>query len=54
MTIEDFSKKKFKISIGGGRKEHCCHTIFALLKVFNVDEADPLFWQLSFTDREIQ
>ena len=61
MTIEDQAKKKFKIQIGseiscscgGGRSEHCVHTIFTLVKIFNVDEADEILWQLSFVDREI-
>jgi len=30
------------------------HTIFSLIRIFRVDEADPLIWQLSFIDREIQ
>lgn len=30
------------------------HTIFSLLRIFKVDEADPLVWQLSFIDHEIQ
>jgi hypothetical protein len=30
------------------------HTIYALLKIFRIDEADPLIYQLSFTDTEIE
>lgn len=62
LTIEDQARKKYKIvigseihcSCGGGRTEHCVHTIFALVRIFKVDELDPLVWQLSFIDREIQ
>jgi len=62
LTIEDENRRKFKIQIGGeiqcscggGRTEHCVHTIFSLLRIFKVDEADPLVWQLSFIDHEIQ
>ena len=62
LTLEDQRRKKFKIvigseiqcSCGGGRTEHCVHTIFALVRIFKVDELDPLIWQLSFIDREIQ
>lgn len=61
LTLEDQRRKKFKIvigseiqcSCGGGRSEHCVHTIFALIRIFKVDEADPLIWQLSYIDREI-
>ena len=61
LVLEDQNNKKFKIQIGseiqcscgGGRTEHCVHTIFALQKIFRVSENDPLIWQLSFIDREI-
>ena len=61
ITIEDNNRKKFRISVGseitcscgGGKKEHCVHTIFALIRIFKVDEADPLIWQLGFVEREI-
>lgn len=29
------------------------HTIYTMLKIFKIDEADPLLWQLAFTDTEI-
>ena len=29
------------------------HTIYAMLKILKIDEADPLLWQLSFTDTEV-
>ena len=61
-TLEASNGKKYKIqfgseaicSCGGGRKEHCVHTIYAMLKIFKFDEADPLLWQLAFTDTEIE
>ena len=62
MTLEATNNKKYKIQIGseitcscgGGRKEHCVHTIYAMLKIFRMDEGDPLLWQLAFTDSEIE
>ena len=62
LILEDNNRKKFKIvigssiecSCGGGRTEHCVHTIYALIRIFKMDEADPLIWQLSYIDREIQ
>jgi hypothetical protein len=62
LTIEDCNRRKFKIQIGseiscscgGGRTEHCVHTIFCLIRIFKIDEADELIWQLAFTEREIQ
>jgi hypothetical protein len=52
LTLEAANKKKYKISIGGeiscscggGRTEHCVHTIYTMLKIFRVDEADPVIW----------
>ena len=61
LTLEAANGKKYKIQFGseatctcgGGRKEHCVHTIYTMLKIFKIDEADPLLWQLAFTDTEI-
>jgi E3 ubiquitin-protein ligase ZSWIM2 len=58
---ESGSRKKFKVEIGseikctcgGGVKEHCVHTIYALSKVFKIKDKDPLIWQISFLDSEI-
>eukprot|EP00347_Sterkiella_histriomuscorum_P013897 403362939 len=62
LVLEDIHQKKFKVQIGsviscscgGGRSEHCVHTIYALVKIFRIEEGDELIWQLSFTDAEIQ
>eukprot|EP00347_Sterkiella_histriomuscorum_P003657 403363451 len=62
LVLEDIHQKKFKVQIGsviscscgGGRSEHCVHTIYALVKIFRMEEGDELIWQLSFTDAEIQ
>ncbi|CAI2384236.1 unnamed protein product [Moneuplotes crassus] len=61
LVIQDEHKKKNKVQIGsiisctcgGGQKEHCIHTIFALLRIFKIPEDEPLLWQLSYSDREI-
>ena len=62
LTLEARNNKKYKIQIGGeitcscggGRKEHCVHTIYSMLKIFRIEEGDPLLWQLAFTDTEIE
>ena len=62
LTLEASNKKKYKISVGseiycscgGGRTEHCVHTIYALLKIFRIEQTDPLIWQLGFTDAELE
>ena len=59
--LEDGRKKKFKIQIGenincscgGGKREHCVHTIYLLLKIFGIQPVDPMLWQLGFIDSEI-
>ncbi|CAI2376581.1 unnamed protein product [Moneuplotes crassus] len=60
--LQDDNRKKFKVMIGntiecscgGGRIEHCIHTIFTLLRIFRIQEGDPLLYQLSFIDDEIK
>ena len=62
VTIEAGNQKKYKIGIGatiscscgGGRTEHCVHTIYSLLKIFRINEGDPLLWQLAYTDTEME
>ena len=52
LTLEAANQKKYKVGVGnditcscgGGRTEHCVHTIYALLKIFRIDEGDPLLW----------
>jgi len=61
LVFEDNNHKKFKVQIGseiscscgGGKTEHCVHTIYSLLKIFRIEEGDPLLWQLSYIDSEI-
>ena len=38
---------------GGGKSEHCLHTLYVLLKIFRVLPDNPIIWQLSFIDSEI-
>ena len=62
LTLEASNRKKYRISVcseiscscGGGRTEHCVHTIYALLKIFRIEEGNDLLWQLSFTDTELE
>eukprot|EP00347_Sterkiella_histriomuscorum_P013158 403365789 len=61
LVLEDSEHKKFKVQIGsevtctcgGGKLEHCAHTIYALNKIFKISDGDPLLWQLSYLDSEI-
>lgn len=61
LVIQDENKRKHKVQIGatvnwswgGGQKEHWVHTIFSLLRIFKIPEDEPLLWQLSYSDDEI-
>lgn len=60
-VLKDEQGKSFKVSLGGthsctcggGKTEHCIHTVYVLLKIFKVLVDNPLIWQLSFIDSEI-
>jgi len=61
--LKDDSANKFKVQIGsllscscgGGskKKKHCVHLLFALMKIFRLEVSNPLIWQLSYVDREV-
>jgi len=61
-VLKNQDGKKFKVNIGsmhscscgGGRKNHCIHTLFCLVKIYRLDPCDPLIYQLSFIDSEVQ
>lgn len=38
---------------GGGRSELCAHIVFVFVKVLGVPKGNPLVWQLSLIDREL-
>jgi E3 ubiquitin-protein ligase ZSWIM2 len=40
-------------SCGRGKKQHCVHTMFTLIKIFRVPPDNPLAWQIGFIDHEI-
>ena len=60
-ALKDEQGKVFKISLGsnhscscgGGRSEHCIHTLYVLLKIFRIQPDNPIIWQLSLIDSEI-
>jgi hypothetical protein len=60
-VFQNDDKKKFSINIGestqcscgGGKKEHCIHTIYVLNRIFKLQFDDPLILQLSYSDLEI-
>ncbi|GFR42292.1 hypothetical protein Agub_g3190, partial [Astrephomene gubernaculifera] len=39
---------------GGTCRELCLHTLFVMLKVLRVPASNPLLWQLSLSDRELE
>lgn len=64
--IEDVTKKKYNVEIGqqikctcgGGDTDHCVHSvsnkkIFLLMKIFCIEPDNPLIWQISYSDAEI-
>lgn len=60
-VLKDETGKVIKVSLGGthsctcggGKTEHCIHTLYILLKIFRVLPDNPIIWQLSFIDSEI-
>jgi E3 ubiquitin-protein ligase ZSWIM2 len=60
-ALKDEHGKLIKVSLGsthactcgGGRSEHCLHTLYVLLKIFRVLPDNPIIWQVSFIDSEI-
>ena len=62
LTFQDEQGKKYEINIGneiscscgGGKTEHCAHTLFALNKIYKIPFNNPLILQLQFTDQELE
>ncbi|MCQ2817798.1 MAG: hypothetical protein MJ252_11085, partial [archaeon] len=61
LTFQDEDGDKFHISIGsdiscscgGGKTEHCIHTIYALNRIYKLPFSDQLILQLHFTDSDL-
>ena len=61
LTFQDEQGKKYEINIGneiscscgGGKIEHCAHTLFALNKIYKIPFNNPLILQLQFTNQEL-
>ena len=63
--LKDESGEIFKVSLGNPHECTCCnskntseislcvHKLFCVLKVLRIDEKNPISWQNSFTDNEI-
>lgn len=57
---EEGSGKKYKVTIGDVQtcschaKDICCHILFVMIKVLRVPQDNPLIWQLSLVDSEVQ
>jgi len=62
LTFQDEQNKKYEINIGneiscscgGGKIEHCAHTLFALNKIYKIPFNNPLILQLQFTNQELE
>ena len=60
VLMDDFNIR-YKISIGKiikctcspDKKDHCIHTIYALLKIFQIPHDNQLIWQSSYLDEEL-
>lgn len=61
MVFQDDSRKKYSITIGdqiscscgGGKVEHCIHTLYVLNRIFKINFDDTLILQLNYTDSEL-
>lgn len=61
LTFRDEGNIKYDVTIGnniqcscgGGKKEHCVHTLFALNKIYHIPFNSPLILQLEYTDQEL-
>ena len=58
---EEGQRKKLRVSIGsvhtctcGERGQPCLHVAFVLLRVFRLPPTDPITWQASLIDRELE
>ncbi len=60
-VFQNKDRKKISVSIGdivscscgGGKIEHCIHSIFVLNRMFKIQFNDPLILQLGYTDAEL-
>ena len=55
------SERKHRVQIGavhtcscGAREQPCVHTAFVLLRIFRLDPSNPLVWQTSLIDAELE
>lgn len=55
------SERKHRVQIGavhtcscGAREQPCVHTAFVLLRIFRLDPSNPLVWQTSLIDSELE
>lgn len=61
LTFRDEGGVKYDVTIGnhiecscgGGKTEHCVHTLFALNKIYRTPFNSPLILQLEYTDQEL-
>mmetsp|Transcript_40328 Transcript_40328/g.96753 ORF Transcript_40328/g.96753 Transcript_40328/m.96753 type:complete len:758 (+) Transcript_40328:35-2308(+) len=60
-VLRDEHDNKFRVFVGdrlscgcgNSGAEHCVHTVYVMIKVLRVPEANPLSWQLSLVDAEV-
>lgn len=61
-VFKDDNDNKFKVSIGSiitcscgiVQNDHCIHTLYVLLKKFKVPATNPIIWQASYLDSELE
>jgi ribosomal protein S17E len=59
--FNDDNANKVKVSIGKdvscscspGKNDHCVHTLYSFLKIFQYEKENPLIWQTSYIDSEL-
>lgn len=60
-VFKDRLNNKYKVSIGNtiqcschpSRRDHCLHSIYVMIRIFNIPLDNPLIWQASYLDSEL-
>jgi len=60
--FQDRLNNKYKTAIGAeikcscslNKNDHCIHSLYVFLKIFKISVDNPLIWQCSYTDSELQ
>lgn len=60
-VFNDRLNNKYKVSIGStiqcscqpSKNDHCLHSIYVMIRIFNIPTANPLVWQSAYLDSEL-